>query len=317
MSFINMLITMASPCAASGRLEFWPGQNLKIVIIGSSGYVGKRLCNAHVLRGDEVVELSSSGNGINPITGLFKSGFSIHEGTDVVYYLAQSPCYRSASEGVDHLLCVNCVAAVQAAEAARLAGVGRFIYASTGNVYKPSFEPLSESGEVRRDAWYPLSKLMAEDALKLYRSSMKVTIARIFGVYGPGQTNKLVPFLVQSLKARKPLFVDRNPNKPDDINGLQVSLIYIDDLVAAFMHLADHISPVEIVNVGGEQAVSVCEIVTILGHQLGIEPSITVSMKNRDGNLIADVALIKALTGIEFTNIEDGVAKMLTEAGSR
>lgn len=284
---------------------------MKVVVIGSSGYVGQHLCNGYRLRGDEVVELSSSSNGINPDTGLFPPNFSIPNNVDVVYFLAQSPRYRSAPEGADHLVSVNCVAVVQAAEAARRACVGRFIYASTGNVYSPSFEPLSEAGNVRRDAWYPLSKVMGEDALFLFRSSMKVTIARIFGVYGPVQTDKLVPFLMQALKVGRPLFVDRNPRNTDDHDGLKVSLIYIDDLVTAFMCLAEQVSPPEVVNVGGEQAVSVREIADIMGNQLGIKPSIAVSEKNRDFNLIANVGLLKTLTGIEFTNIEDGLVKTL------
>lgn len=282
-----------------------------MAVIGSSGYIGRHLCRTYALHGVEVVELSSSNGGIDPVTGLFPSGFSIPEEIDIVYYLAQSPRYRSVPEGVDHLLCVNCVAAVQVAEAARLAGVGRFIYASTGNVYSPSFVPLSEADKVRRDAWYPLSKLMAEDALSLYRSSMKVTMARIFGVYGPEQTDKLVPFLVQALKTGEPLFVDRNPHKPDDIDGLRVSFIYIDDFVEVLMRLAAHTAPPEVINVGGERAVSVREIVTILGHQLGVEPSITVAEKNRDGNLIADIGLLRSLINIKFTNIEDGLARTL------
>ena len=287
---------------------------MKVIVIGSNGYVGKLLCHAYRLRGDEVVEFSSSSNGINPITGLFPSIFSLPSDADVFFFLSQSPRYRSAPEGADHLLCVNCVAATQAAEAARKAGIARFIYASTGNVYSPSFDPLSETDDVRRDAWYPLSKLMGEDAVSLYRSSMKVTIARIFGIYGPGQTNKLVPFLIQALKDGKPLYVDRNPNNPDDHDGLKVSLIYIDDLLAAFMSLAEQVSPPEVVNVGGEQAVSIREITDILGKQLSIESSMTLSTNTRDSNLIADVGLIKVSTGIEFINIKDGLSKTLAAA---
>ena len=140
----------------------------------------------------------------------------------MVYYLAQSPRYRQTPEQSAHLFAVNCVAATQAAEAARRAGVNRFIYASTGNVYQSSFLPLAETAPVRRDNWYALSKVMGEDALALYRPYLDITIARIFGVYGPQQTDKLVPMIAERIKARLPIFLDKNPHNAADLRGFFV-----------------------------------------------------------------------------------------------
>ena len=65
------------------------------------------------------------------------------EGTIIgsVFYLAQSPFYNDPADHEDHLFGVNTTGAVKAAEAARKAAARFFCYASTGNVYQPSFEP--------------------------------------------------------------------------------------------------------------------------------------------------------------------------------
>ncbi len=94
---------------------------------------------------------------------------------------------------------VNVHSAVAIAEHARRAGAKRFVYASTGNVYAAGFAPFSEAAPVRRDDWYALSKVHAEEALALFRPQLDVVIARLFGVYGPGQKGRLVPNLLASV----------------------------------------------------------------------------------------------------------------------
>jgi UDP-glucose 4-epimerase len=126
---------------------------LKICILGSGGYLGSALTQAAKDRQYQLQLISSRVNGIDPKTGLLPSSFEIEAGIDVVYYLAQSPHYRQVPEYAAHLLSVNCVAAIQVASAAARSGVKRFIYASTGNVYAPTFSPVAETDPVQRHDW--------------------------------------------------------------------------------------------------------------------------------------------------------------------
>ena len=114
-------------------------------------------------------------------------------GTDAVYYLAQFPHYRSFPRGAGDLYSVNVAGALRAAEAARDAGARFFCYASTGSVYRPAFGPLREDHPVRRDLPYALSKVAAEEALALFGGPMRCLCTRLFGVFGPGQRDRLVP----------------------------------------------------------------------------------------------------------------------------
>lgn len=276
----------------------------QVAVVGGNGYIGKHLCKALADSGVECMRLSAGVvPGISLQTGLFSDDLVFPRGLDTVYYLAQSPRYRQTPEQSQHLLTVNCVAAVQAAEAARRADVRRFIYASTGNVYQPSFLPLTETAPVRRDNWYALSKVVAEEALELYRPYLDITVARIFGVYGPNQTDKLVPMIADRLMSGQDVFLDKNPWDPNDIDGLVVSLIYIDDIVRALM-LLKNISDCKTINLAGLEAISIRRLVTELSRCMGLSPHINMSDSMRSFNLIADVTLqIERLVkpGISFS----------------
>ena len=285
---------------------------MKVCVIGSGGFVGSALATICKERGDQTQLVSSRLNGgIDPITGLLPADFQINPGTDAVYYLAQSPHYRDMPAYAAHLLSVNCVSAVQAAATAVRAGTKRFIYASTGNVYAPAFGPLSEDAPVSRSAWYPLSKLMAEDSLRLYSGQMNITAVRIFAVYGPRQMGMLLPMLISRVRTGAAIFAERNATDESDIGGLRISPIYIDDAIAALLKLADQCGP-SVVNLGGNQSLSISEIAVIIGKELGVPAKVSISERFREFNLICDTRLLQHLTDIQFTSFENGLRQTIS-----
>lgn len=284
---------------------------MKVAVIGARGYVGRHLCTKLEEQGTAVLRYSAGeASGISRRTGLLPEGFAFPLDLDAVYFLAQSPHYRQMPEHSAHLLSVNCVAAVQAAEAARRAGVRRFVYASTGNVYAPSFEALTEDSSVRRDNWYSLSKVMAEDALALYQPHMEIAVARIFGVYGPSQEDKLVPMIINKVRSGAELFVDRNPRDDTDHDGLKVSLIYIDDIVSCLIELSrnSHRGPI---NLAGSEVISVRDLAVSAGKILAIEPKISFSNNYRDFDLIAETSLSRRLFGDPRVIFQEGLKRVL------
>lgn len=289
---------------------------MKVAVIGARGYVGRHLCTKLEEQGTAVLRYSAGeASGMSSITGRLPEGFAFPSKLDAVCFLAQSPHYRQMPEHSAHLLSVNCVAAVQAAEAARRVGVKRFVYASTGNVYAPSFDALTESSPVRRDNWYSLSKLMAEDALALYQAHLEVAVARIFGVYGPLQEDKLVPMILNKVRSGTELFVDRNPRDDTDHNGLKVSFIYIDDIVSRLIELLSnsHRGPI---NLAGSEVISVRDLAMSAGKVLEIEPRISLSSKFRDFDLIADTSLSRRLFGDPGVTFQEGLKRVLVDVES-
>ena len=283
--------------------------NKEVAVIGANGYIGKHLCKALTDINRDVIRLSAgSPRGISLETGLFSEALTFPQGLDTVYYLAQSPGYRQTPEKSAHLLTVNCVAAVQAAEAARRAGVRRFIYASTGNVYEPSLAPLAETAPVRQDNWYALSKVMAEQALALYRPYLDITVARIFGIYGPYQTDKLVPMIADTIQAGDDIFLDRNASNPDDMDGLSVSLLYIDDMVRALVSLSS-VSHCDVINLGGLEAVTVRMLATELAQAMGLPLYIKLNDSQRTFNLITNTDLQIQQLGTPMISLSEGIKR--------
>lgn len=280
---------------------------MKVIILGVKGFIGNKLFGFIRKRGLEVEGFSSSEPGnIDPKTGILSDEFKIPGDTTVVVYLAQSPHYYQIPEMLHHIINVNVTSAVRMAELARKAKVRRFIYASTGNAYSPSFEPMSETAPLGGDNGYVINKLFAEKVLSLFNKYMDIIIIRPFGIYGPGQKNKLVPNLFNSLLKGQEIFVEKNPHDRTDIGGLRISLCYVEDAVKMLYNLITDGGPHHL-NIAGERPVSIREIVSTMANYLGKEPRLKLSENYRQFDLIADITLLKETLNPEFTHLQDGL----------
>lgn len=285
---------------------------MKVLVIGSGGYMGRHLMKELVFEQCDAVGASTTdGTGIDPTTGLLPENFSIPPGTQVVVYMAQSPYFRHVPEQASHVMAVNTISAVRCAVAARAAGVSRYIYISTGTVYAPSFAPLTENALVRRDNWYVLSKLHGEEALSLFRQDMEVIVVRPFGVYGPEQRGRLIPNLIESIKAGKPVSLQSRVDDPDDREGLKISLCHVDDATKILHFLVRHGGP-QCLNLAGTEVLSVRSMATAISGVLNCEPVFQVVLNSRDTDLIADTRRLCETVKISFTNFHTGLISMMT-----
>lgn len=284
---------------------------MDVLIIGSNGYIGKKLSEFHSSLGDNVLNISSKSGDINPETGDFSPTFHIPSGVSIVYFLAQSPYYRELPKMAIHLVLINTLLAIKTAELCREAGIRTFIYASSGNVYKHSFDSLSEMSQLNRDNWYSLSKIMAEDALNLYRKDFNVVFARIFGVYGPGQKDKLIPSIISRVRENLPIVVDKALADDECSLGMKLSLIHIDDLVYCLAKIACMQSPPQVLNIASPETISIEEIAKIISAKLNLEVSFKVSDKKRTFNLIADTSLLGSIVDLDFTEFKVGIERAL------
>jgi UDP-glucose 4-epimerase len=287
---------------------------MTILVIGSTGYMGRHLMAGLVASGVSVVGASSSdGTGIHPDTGLLPDGFVIAEGVDTVVYMAQSPRYRDPGQA-SHVLAVNVMSSVRAAVAARKAGVRRFIYVSTGTVYAPSFDPLTEDAPVRGADWYSLSKIQGEQAVQMFRDDMDVHVVRPFGVYGPRQTGRLVPNLMASIQEGRIITLQGRREDPNDVDGLRISLCHVDDATRILMHLIEYGGPA-CLNLAGPEAVSIKTLAALMGEYLGLSPVFTTTSSFRDFDLVANIGLLHQTVPVQFTELRKGLASVLADSG--
>ena len=255
---------------------------MKAAIIGAAGFLGRVLCKQLQEAGWEVLAYDAVAPERPPAgvrfaaLDILRDPLPLPRGIEALFYLAQSPRYRDFPQAADHLFGVNTLGAVKAAEAARAAGAGMVCYASTGNVYQPSLLPLAEDCPLRRDDPYALSKVAAEDILRLFRPHLPVIAVRLFGLFGPGQEKMLPATLLRKVRAGEPILLEPAKDETGEAEGLAVSFSYVDDTARclaqiARLALAGTSLPAAL-NVAGPEAVSLRRFAAAIGENVGIRP---------------------------------------------
>jgi UDP-glucose 4-epimerase len=146
----------------------------------------------------------------------------------------------------------NVVGTLNCLEAARLAGIERFVLASSGAAYGASEPPIHEGRAPRPVSPYGASKLAGEGYCSAYwwTFGVKAVALRFGNVYGPGSDHKssVVATFIKRALAGEVLEIYGDGRQTRDF-------IFIDDLVEAIVRAAA--AP----DVGGEvlQIASACE----------------------------------------------------------
>ena len=187
---------------------------------------------------------------------------------DAVVYLAQSRSYREFPAGAADVFGVNVAGLMSMLEYARQHGVGCFVLASTANVYRRAEGVIREDAPLDPRTFYARSKVAAELLLQSYAGLFRCLVLRLFTVYGLGQSDALIPSLIERIRSRRPIQIE------GDV-GLKVSPIFVGDVTHVMLRLLDSEPPtsaLQTFNVGGEEAASVLELGQLIGDVLGIPP---------------------------------------------
>ncbi len=219
---------------------------------------------------------------------------------DAVVHLAQSERHRDWPDGADDLFAVNVSSTQRLLEYARHAGAGAFVLASTGGLYVPGRDPISEEGAVAPPGPYFRSKRMAELLTEDYQDLFATVVLRFFFVYGVGDGATLVPRMAAAILANEEIVVEGKP-------GLLINPIYSDDAAAAVRE-ATNLRRSAVVNVAGAEIVSITDLVERLGAALGRDPRIRHAPGKADA-MVADIARMRTLLRMEpQTTLDDGFA---------
>ena len=257
------------------------------LVTGGAGFIGSHLVDA-LLAEDisvRVVDNYSTGRPENlaHVSGkveiieadISKSGSwqkSI-QGADWVFHLgALADIVPSIQRPEDYFL-ANVNGTFNVLEAARNAGVKRFIYAASSSCYGiPESYPTAETAEISPQYPYALTKRLGEELVmhwaQLY--NLPAIALRLFNVYGPRSRTSgtygavFGVFLAQKL-AGKPFTVVGDGTQTRDFT-------YVTDVASAFLTAAKSSSYAQIYNVGSGETVSVNRLVELLGGEVTYIP---------------------------------------------
>jgi nucleoside-diphosphate-sugar epimerase len=245
---------------------------VKILLTGATGFIGSRLAArlgpAHrlyctVRRGDAALPPGAVPVVIDLAGDLRRQGLPNH--VDAVLHLAQSRHYTDFPAHAGELYAVNTAATAGLLEYGAEAGARRFVLASTGTVYEPYLGRLAEDMPAAPTSFYSATKLAAEALMQGWRGRIGACALRLFFPYGPGQTGRLIPRLVERIRAQRAVTLD------GCCDGLVLVPTFVDDVAAVFeAALADDWDG--IFNVAAPRAVSLRELALAIGRVIHVEP---------------------------------------------
>ena len=309
-----------------------PGRKRSLVT-GGAGFIGSHLVDHLIARGHAVTVLDdfSTGSPENLAGGVAAGDVRVVEGSvldpaaiagamedcDRVFHLAVQCVRRSLDRPIENHE-VNATGTLNVLEAARIAGVTRFVYCSSSEVYGNASDELLDERSVVCEPMtvYGAAKLAGEHYAKAYHRTygLDTVIVRPFNAYGPrehdrGDLAEVIPrFVIRVMNGLAPIIFGAGDNGRD--------FTYVTDTARGLALAAEHDRLVgATVNIACGHMLTIKEVadtVTRLCQRRDLEP---VHIDPRPGDvyrLRADTRLAETLLGyraeIEF---EEGLQKYL------
>jgi UDP-glucose 4-epimerase len=252
------------------------------VVTGGAGFIGSHLIDRLLADGRQVLAIDSMVVGRptnliqhqgNPALRIEIADVADREamarlipGAERVFHLAARADIVPSIVAPDAYYRSNVEGTFVVCEAARAAGVRRFVYAASSSCYGDAPPtPTPETAPIDPRYPYALTKNLGEQIVlhwaQLYR--LPALALRFFNVYGPrartsGTYGAVFGVFLAQLLAGKPLTVVGDGTQRRDFT-------YVTDIVAALVAAAESDLTGEVMNVGSGAAVSVNRLVELLG----------------------------------------------------
>lgn len=248
--------------------------NAKILITGGAGFIGHHLVARLLQRGHEIVVLDNFSTGrrenlpahpkLRVVEGDIRHDEPVKRALDEVgqvVHLAAMVSVQEAQARPDQAWATNVHASLKLWKQARLAGVKRFVFASSSAVYgEGDGLPQNEAKPLAPLALYGAQKAAVDEALRATSDERcRAICLRLFNVYGPNQRSDGPYSAVISAFAER-VYTGQALRIFGD--GAQLrDFVAVEDVVSAFelaLHAADDVEGSY--NVAAGEAVSIKEL---------------------------------------------------------
>ena len=279
----------------------------RILVTGSSGFVGRNLVEELKRHNVEVVTLTDLKAKRDDIRDWKK--IKEIRNIDIVYHLAAITSVPFSFENPRETYEVNVLGTLNILELCRLCNADKIVFASSYVYGQPQYVPIDEEHPLQPTNPYARSKMLGEELCRAYNTDfgVKCIILRPFNIYGVGQnTDFLIPSIIAQLRYGKIELKDPAPKR---------DFVYISDVIDAYIKAGEFKGNFEIFNIGYGTSYSVKEIVDKIIHLYGKDVKVKYSGERRKNEImdtIADTKKAKDKLGWKpRVDIDNGLGNIL------
>ncbi|MFL6239413.1 MAG: NAD-dependent epimerase/dehydratase family protein [Actinomycetes bacterium] len=260
--------------------------------------------------GDDIEVLPLDVRHVVPLTEAFRT-----VAPDCVVHLAALHFIPWCNAEPERAIEINVQGTQNVLSAAADAGVQRVVIASTADVYAIGAEPHSEDDVPAPRGVYGIGKLATEKLLQSWaeRTSGTGIAARLFNIYGPGETNPhLLPDICAGLRVSDELQLGNLSPRRD--------YVYVDDVAEVFASFVSHPDPPRIVNVGTGTSTSVEDVLAMIREMTGRAISVAqdpakLRPVDRPNLQARPDLLLRTLPDLQLVELRDGLRRLLEAEG--
>lgn len=292
--------------------------NNKILVTGSSGMIGTRLCELLLKKGYEVngvdVRRNKWNKKIDKITEIIDLRCvdelqKLIKDTDIIIHLAANARVYDLVVSPD-LALDNVIITYNILEHCRKYGIKKIIFSSSREVYGNTSVIFHNENEVSIDnceSPYSASKIACEALIRSYKKCYDIDfiLTRFSNVYGMyDESNRLVPLFIRLTKENQDLEIFGKDKLLD--------FTYIDDTVEGVIKCIDNfdVAKNQVYNIGTGKGTTIIEVAELIRKYMGHKNNVNIK-DNRTGEVvkfIADISKARKQLGYSpKVNVDEGI----------